>query len=327
MHVLPEELEAQLSACFRRAGASAVAARSTASALVHAEVDGQPGHGLSRVPSYLAQLRSGKVDGAADPSVQRLKPGLLRVDAVNGFAYPAVDAVLEPLASAARENGIAAACIFRSHHFGQAGFHAERLAEHGLVALAFTNSPKGIAFWGGRDAMLGTNPIAFAAPAEGRPPLVIDLSLSVVARGKVMAAQRRGEGIPEGWALDADGQPTTDPDAALAGSMMPLGGAKGAALAFMVEVLAAALTGSAFGFEASSLFSAEGEPPNLGHTMIAIDPKTASGGSFTERMTTLLGAAEETEGARIPGDRRLAARKSAKENGVFVSPEVLALLG
>jgi (2R)-3-sulfolactate dehydrogenase (NADP+) len=222
-------------------------ARSTATALVSAEADAQKGHGLSRIPSYAAQTRSGKVDGFATPSVDRPATALLRVNADSGFSYPAVDLACEQLGDIVRITGVAAACIYNSHHLGQAGAHAERLASQGLAAIVMSNSPKAISFWGGSEPMMGTNPIAFAVPQTGAEPLVIDLALSKVARGKILAAQRAGEKIPDTWALDSDGNPTDDPAAAMDGSMLAIGDAKGAALVLMVELLTAALTGSNFG--------------------------------------------------------------------------------
>ncbi len=313
-----EDARTLVRRAFESVGARPEAARSTAEALVAAEADGQKGHGLSRVASYAAQVKSGKVDGAAAPTVERRAPGALTVDAGGGFAYPAIDAAIEALTPLAAEQGVAAATIVRSHHFGQAGAHVERLATQGLVSFLFGNSPKGIAFWGSPRPMMGTNPIAFAAPAPGRAPIVIDLAMSVAARGKIVAAQKLGEPIPEGWALDADGRPTSDPGRALEGSMAPIAGAKGAALALMVEIMAAALTGGHFGFEASSLFTADGPPPNLGHTFLAIDPQRLAGDGFAARMGALLAAFEETPGARPPGDSRLARREKAVAQGLAV---------
>ena len=304
-----------------RSGASPEQAGPTARALVAAEGDGQGGHGLSRTPSYAAQLCTGKVAGGAEPTLQRLSPAAVRIDGGHGFAYPALDLAIEALAGSVSRMGVAVAAVHRSHHFGQAGAHVERLAERGLVALIFGNSPKAMAFHGGRPQRLGTNPIAFAAPLEGRPPLVIDLALSTVARGRIVAAQKAGRAIPEGWAVDATGAATTDPAAALEGALLPLGGAKGSALAMMVEVLAAALTGSAFGWEASSLFEGRGDPPDLGQMLIALDPNALSGGAFGARMAALAGAVAE-DGARLPGDRRLEARARAKARGL-PAPEAL----
>lgn len=291
----------------------------TARALVAAEADGQAGHGLSRVAPYALHARVGKVDGHARPQLAQLAAAALRVDAGHGFAYPAIDLALDALPALARSSGIAVAAIGRSHHFGQAGAHAERLAQQGLVSLVLGNTPKAMALWGGRAPMLGTNPLAFAAPLpDGRPPLVIDLALSVAARGKIVAAQKAGRPIPAEWAVDVQGQPTTNPDAALAGALSPIGGAKGAALALMVEVLAAAVTGSAFGWEASSMFDDRGGPPGVGHLLIALEPDALSSGGFMARMGVLLEAFAAEPGARLPGTRRLEARARAASEGLVV---------
>ena len=304
---------------------SATNARATARALVAAEADGQGGHGLSRVPAYALQARAGKVEGHAMPLVAQVAGSALRVDGGFGFAYPAIDAAIEALAPLAREQGIAVAALHRSHHFGQAGAHAERLAERGLVALVLGNSPKAMAFWGGRKAMLGTNPLAFAAPLPGgAAPLVIDLAMSVAARGKIVAAEKAGKTIPADWAVDAEGHPTTDAKAALAGTLLPIGGAKGGALALMIEILAAAVTGSAFGWEASSFFDDKGGPPNMGHVLIAIDAGPLSAGAFDDRMAALLDAIATEPGARLPGTRRLANRARAAAEGVTVAPALHA---
>jgi (2R)-3-sulfolactate dehydrogenase (NADP+) len=241
----------------QRCGTSASNADAVARALIAAESVGQAGHGLRRVPSYAAQALSGKVDGRATPTSCQARAGVLTVDACHGFAYPAVDLAVEWLTQTTPLQGIAVAGIKRSHHCGVAGVIVEKLADAGLVAMMFANTPAAMAPWGGRKALFGTNPIAFAAPrTDGQPAIVIDVSLSKVARGKIMAAGQRGEPIPEGWALDSKGQPTTDPQAALAGTMIPMGDAKGTALALMVELLAAGLVGAHFGHEASSFFTA-----------------------------------------------------------------------
>jgi len=294
-----------------------------ADALVAAEIDGQKGHGLSRVPSYAAQAKSGKVDGHATPTVTSAGRAGIRVDAAHGFAFPAFALAHDTLAQTVATTGIAAAAVFRSHHFGQAGYHVEKLAEKGLIGLVFGNSPQAIAPWGGTTPIFGTNPIAFAAPRRAEAPLVIDLSLAKVARGKVMVAKQKGETIPDDWALDADGNPTTDPDAALAGSMLPMGGAKGAALVLMVEILAAALTGAQFGFEASSFFDADGPPPAVGQFLLAIDPAGFSGGAFADRLEALLAAILAQEGTRIPGTKRLANRAKCAAEGLAVDAALL----
>ena len=298
-------------------------AKSVARALVGAEADGLKGHGLSRLPSYAAQAKVGKVDGFAQPVVTRPKPAIVAVDAAHGFAYPALGLAVGALPSVARTQGIAAAPIRRSHHCGAAGRPVERLAGEGLVALLFANTPAAIAPWGGAWGVFGTNPIAFACPLPGEPPIVVDLSLSKVARGNILAAKQRGERIPEGWALDEAGTPTTDPDAALRGTMLPAGDAKGTALALMVELLAAGLTGANYAAVASSFLDDKGGPPGTGQLILALDPEALGGADALARFGALARAIEERPGARLPGRRRLELRAKAQAEGLVIGDALL----
>jgi len=309
-----EELAREL---LRRCGAADGVAASVARGLVGAELLGEVGHGLRRLPSYAAQAATGKVDGRKAPRIRAAGGAVATIDAGNGFAFPALDMAVALLPALASEHGIAAAAICRSHHAGALGLPVERLAESGRLGLAFANTPAAIAPWGSGERRFGTNPVAFAAPAAGRPPLVVDLSLSRVARGKVLAARQRSEPIPEGWALDRDGRATTDPEAALSGSMLPVGGAKGAALAMMVELLAAGLTGARFGWEAESFLSPEGPPPGTGQLLLAIDPG-AFGGSLPQRAAALAAELEAMPGVRLPGSRRHEVRERVRREGVPV---------
>jgi (2R)-3-sulfolactate dehydrogenase (NADP+) len=310
------------AAALQRARTSAGNARSVARALVFAEADGLKGHGLSRLPMYARQAKIGKVDGNATPSLSKKRPALVAVDAAHGFAYPAIELAEAVLPDVARSEGVAAAAIRRSHHCGAAGHPVERLAGAGLVALMFVNTPAGIAPWGGSKAVLGTNPVAFACPLPNRAPLVIDLSLSKVARGNIMTAKQRGEKIPKGWALDEHGKPTTDPDAALRGTMIPAGDAKGTALALMVELLAAGLTGANFAADASSFLDDKGPPPGTGQLIVTFDPQ-AFGGEAVSRFAVLAQSIEDQPGARLPGARRLAARSKAQAEGLTISDALL----
>lgn len=290
-------------------------AGSVGDALVAAELAGQGGHGLRRVVAYCAQARAGKVDGFARSVATETRPGALAVDAAHGFAYPALDLAVEWLPDAARRQGIAMAGIRRSHHCGVAGVPVERLASRGVVALMFANAPASMAPWGGRRPLYGTDPIAFAAPVEGGDPVVVDISLSKVARGKIMAASQKGDPIPEGWALDKDGNATTDAKAALAGTMVPLGDAKGTALALMVELLCAGLTGANYAYEATSFFDAEGAPPGTGQMLIAIDP-TAFGPGALGRFAEMADAIAGNGDARLPGRRRQEIRTRLLRDGI-----------
>ncbi len=316
------EAEALVTETLTRCRTDAANAQSVARALVAAEAEGQKGHGLSRLPTYAAQAKIGKVDGAAKPALEWRRPAAAVVDAKNGFAYPAIDLALATLPQAAQKNGLAAAAITRSHHCGVVGHPVEHLAQAGLMALMFANTPAAIAPWGGAKAVFGTNPIAFACPLPGMSPIVVDLSLSKVARGNILAAKQKGEKIPDGWALDAQGKPTTDPSAALAGTMLPLGDAKGTALALMVELLAAGLTNAHFAADASSFLDAKGPPPGTGQLLIAFDP-AAFGGSL-DHFAALAASIAAQPGARLPGARRLAARAKAAREGITVTDALLA---
>ncbi|MCR4265464.1 Ldh family oxidoreductase [Nitratireductor sp. ZSWI3] len=307
----------------KRCRTEAENAASVARALVGAELAGQAGHGLRRMPSYCAQALSGKVDGMARPRSHAHRPGALTVDAAHGFAYPAIDLALDWLPDAARSQGIAMAGIHRSHHCGVAGLVVERLAESGLVAVLMANTPAAMAPWGGRRAVFGTDPIAFAAPLDGADPVVVDISLSKVARGKIMAAQQQGQPIPEGWALDADGNPTTDPDRALAGTMVPMGDAKGTALALMVEMLSAGLTGASYAYDATSFFDAEGAAPGTGQLIVAMDPEAFGPGAL-QRFAVLAGEIDTMQGARLPGRRRQQLKAELMRDGIAVDDALLA---
>lgn len=297
-----------------RSGASEPNAYSVAKALIAAEVDGIPSHGLSRLPYYADQTVSGKVNGKAVPVIKE-RGVIVNVDALEGFAFPAIQMGIPRLLACARKQGLGALSVRNSHHFGVAGHHVEAIAREGLVGLGFGNAPAAIAPWGGKQALFGTNPIAFAAPRKETAPVVLDLSVSCVARGKVMMAANRSEAIPEGWALDSEGRPTTDAASAMDGSMRPIGDAKGSALALMVEILAAGLSDSAFGYEASSLFNAEGEPPRLGQLFLAINPAHFSAGdAFVARVEALLSTMLGQQGVRLPGERRLKERSKFDGN-------------
>ncbi len=310
-----------------RAGANPVMAAATARALVYADAQGLASHGVSRVPQYATHLGNGRADGAAQPQVVRVKGGAVLVDARSGLAFPACALAVDEAIARAREFGVAFAGVTNSHHFGAAAYHLEPVGAAGLVGLAMGNSPAAMAVAGGRRPLLGTNPIAAVFPRRAAAPLLIDLSLSEVARGKLMVAAKEGKAIPLGWALDGDGQPTTDPKAGLEGSMLPLGGTKGAMLALVVELLVTALTGAAMGFEASSFFVDEGNRPRIGQAFLVIDPGALAGrDTYLARTEALIAEMSKDPGVRLPGDRRRALAAAASANGVDVPEALLAQL-
>ncbi|NMJ41164.1 Ldh family oxidoreductase [Roseomonas sp. JC162] len=317
------EAESLARAALAGAGASPEMAAATARALAAAEAAGQAGHGLSRVPQYAAFLKNGRADGAAMPRIVNERGGAVLVDARHGLAYPALALAEREAAWRARAHGVAFAGVTNSHHSGAMGLPVARLADQGLVALAFTNSPAAMPVPGGRRPLMGTNPVAAAFPRRGAPPIVIDMALSEVARGKIMVAAKEGRPIPEGWALDAEGRPTTDAKAALSGAMLAMGGTKGALLAMVVELLCVAMTGAAFGFEADSFFEDEGNRPRLGQALLVVDPGALAGADvFAQRMEAFLGAMTAEEGVRLPGSRRDALSARAATEGIEI-PDAL----
>jgi (2R)-3-sulfolactate dehydrogenase (NADP+) len=321
------DAETLACAALAHAGANPRMAALTAAALVAAEAEGQSGHGLSRVPQYAAFLRNGRADGGAEPVIRAERGGAVLVDACHGLAYPAVARAVDEAATRAAAHGITFAGITNSHHSGAMGLPVAALARRGFVALAFTNSPAAMPVPGGRRALRGTNPVAAAFPRRGADPLVIDMALSEVARGKIMVAAREGQPIPEGWALDATGNPTTDAKAALSGAMLAMGGTKGALLAVIVELLCCALTSAAFGFEADSFFAEEGNRPRLGQAIIAIDPGALTGrDAFLERVEALVEAMLADGGVRLPGSRRGVLAAAAAADGVEVPAMLFGLL-
>ncbi|MBA4175743.1 MAG: sulfolactate dehydrogenase [Leptothrix sp. (in: Bacteria)] len=321
------DVEARVAAALRAAGASGAMAEATAAALVLAEGQGLGSHGLSRVGQYATHLRNGRVNGAAVPRVLRRKGGALVVDAEEGLAFPACALAVQEAVAGAREHGIAVAGVVRSHHCGVVVDHLRAAAAAGFVGLGFANSPAAMPAAGGRHPVFGTNPVAAIFPRGAAEPLMIDLSLSEVARGKVMVAAKAGKPIPEGWALDAAGNPTTDAQAALAGSMLAIGAAtssKGAMLALVVELLVTALIGAHFGFEASSFFVDEGNRPGIGQAFIVIDPGALAGAAhYVERVDVLVAEMLQDNGVRLPGARRAALLRQAQADGLDVPDALL----
>jgi (2R)-3-sulfolactate dehydrogenase (NADP+) len=328
MKVPMAELQALVTQQLQNAGANAAMAQHTAQALVLAEAQGQSGHGLSRVGQYTMHLRNGRANGAAVPEVLRRRGGAILVDAQEGLAFGACALAVQEAVAAAHEFGISIVGVTRSHHCGVVVDHLRPVAQAGMVGLGFANSPAAMPAAGGKHPVFGTNPVAAIFPRAHGEPLMIDMSLSEVARGKLMVAAKEGRSIPAGWALDIDGQPTTDPQAGMAGSMLPVGAAssqKGAMLALVVELLATALIGGKFGFEASSFFVDEGNRPGIGQAFVVIDPGALAGSSsYLARVEVLIEEMQQDAAVRLPGARREALLRQAREQGIEVADTLLA---
>ena len=324
--ISPTALHALVSRALRASGANVTAAEAMAGAVVAAEMDGIPSHGVAYAPIYCEHVQCGKVNGDAKPEVQVQRAGTLRVNADCGFAHPAIDVGLSPLVAAAQRNGIAAMTITRSYNCGVLGHHTERLATSGLIGLGFTNAPASIAPVGAKRPVVGTNPFSLAVPdsSDGTAAILIDQSASVVAKSEVTAHKRRGETLPAGWALDADGNPTTDPDAALAGTMMPAGGSKGFNTGLMTELFAAVLAGAHLGIEASPFSGTVGGPPKTGQCFIAIDPGAFGDNDYAGGLSRLISAIQQEPEIRLPGARRLNNRSRHEKDGLQVDENLLA---
>ena len=308
-----------------RAGANHRMAEAAARHLVRAEAQGLPTHGLSRVPFYCGMLRGGRADGAAQPVMVAERAGACLIDNRDGLPYVSAQWAVEEAIQRARRNAIAFAGIRNSGHVGVLGIHVEAIAQAGMVGFGFTNSPAAMPPWGGKKPLFGTNPMAAAFPRPGKAPIIVDLALTTVVRGRIMMAMKRGERIPEGWALDRNGKPTTDPKEAIEhGSLFPIGGAKGAMLALVFELICAALTGAAIGPEADSFFSEEGNRPRIGQAFMAIDPGALAGmQTYWERTEAVVAAMLSDPEVRLPGARRFAAEESAKK-GIEVPDDLMA---
>jgi (2R)-3-sulfolactate dehydrogenase (NADP+) len=322
----PQDLFRLAKQALINAGAHETMAITAAQHLVQAEEQGLPTHGMSRVPFYCSMLRSGRADGRAKPSMCADKAAVCLIDNADGLPYESAAWAIEEVMQRARRNGIGFAGIRNSAHVGVLGIHLLKVAQAGMVGVAFTNSPAAIPAWGGKKALFGTDPVAFAFPRPGADPIVVDLALTTVTRGKIMVAMQKGERIPEGWALDRHGKPTTDPKEAIEqGSLFAIGGAKGAMLALAFELVCAALTGAAIGPEADSFFSEQGNKPRIGQAFLAIDPGALAGmDKYFERVETVVRTMLADEGVRLPGAKRFACERKLRAEGIEVADELVA---
>lgn len=297
------EIEEVTRAALVAHGAEGWIAGEVARAVREAESHGNRICGLYYLESYCQQLRSGRVKGDAEPEVSRPRPGAVVVDARLGFAQPAFARGLPESVAAARECGVASLAICHAHTCTSLGFFTEQIARQGLIALGMTNASPIVAPPGGKTRVIGTNPISFAVPdGQGGIAMLFDQSTTTVALGKITMAKAAGEKIPEGWAVDAEGTPTTDPEAALGGSLVSMGGYKGWGFGLMAELLAAGMTGSRAAPDIAPLKAPEGEPHDIGDYYLLIDPGMS--GAFHDRFARIAGMVAMDEGARIPGAGR-----------------------
>lgn len=320
---LDEVYETSLGVLLRR-GFSEPHAEAIARTIRAAEGDECHHHGLFRLSFYIAALEAGQASGDAVPTFADLAPGIIQIDAHRGFVPLSLERGEEPLAERAAQQGIAALAINNANNVGPLWPEVERLAARGLVAFAFTSTTATVAPWGGTRPLFGSNPIAFGWPRPGPHPLVFDQATSASARGEIQVRLRDGRELPEGWAIDAEGRPTTDPAAALAGAQLPFGGPKGSSIALMIELLAGPLIGDVLSYESSARDTAKTGSPCGGEFVIAIDPArcTASGNRAAQLVhgEELFRRILAQEGTRLPSDRRYAARARTATEGITIAP-------
>ena len=312
--------------CFTANGCDIDNAAALARTISFAERDGSASHGLFRLPGYIASLRSGKVDGCAQPTVERISPSVIRVDGKRGYAPLALERGRAALIEAAKENGIAAMALINVHHFAALWVEVEPIAEAGCCAMAFTTYKPAVVPAGAKQPLFGTNPMCFGWPRGDQPPMVFDQASASMARGEVMIAARDGHDVPLGTGVDADGNPTTEPQKIIdGGALLPFGGHKGSTIAMMIELLVAGMTGMDFSFEAQKNDNNDGGPPNGGEFMLAIDPnRFGDADNWLQHSESFLERLAGMEGAHMPGNRRYANRAKSAAEGIAVSDALLA---
>ena len=301
-----------------------------AEALVEADLRGIHSHGVTRVPIYTERLARGLFNPRPNVCVVRQGPSVVSIDGDNGMGAVVGRRAVAAAVDVVAETGCAAVGVRNSNHFGIAALYAEQLVAHGFIALVCSNAPPTMAPHGGRSALFGTNPLAFGVPTPGERQILADMATSIVARGKIILAQQRGEEIPLGWALDPDGRPTKDAATALNGVVLPFGGAKGSAIALLVDILAAVMTGAGFGTDLPDFYNDLDRPGNLGHFLLAIDPaRFGERDRFLERLGRYIGMigdcppADGFERVELPGEVEAGLRRKHLSSGVPLSQDIL----
>ena len=320
------EIEELAQDCLVANGCNNENANAVARTIAAAERDGCASHGLFRLPGYIASLRSGKVNGKANPTVARISPSVIKVEGDHGYAPLALERGRQALIEAAQENGIAAMALVNVHHFAALWAEVEPIAEAGCCAMAFTTYKPAVVPAGAKQPLFGTNPMCFGWPRGDQPPMVFDQASASMARGEVMIAARDGHEVPLGTGVDAEGNPTTDPAKIIeGGALLPFGGHKGSTIAMMIELLVAGLTGMDFSYEAQVNDNNDGGPPNGGEFMLAIDPRRfGDADNWLQHSEAFLARLTGMEGAHMPGNRRYANRARSAAEGIVVSDTLLA---
>ncbi|KAF2255172.1 Malate/L-lactate dehydrogenase [Trematosphaeria pertusa] len=275
-------------------------AETMADALVQADLRGVDTHGINRLSGYIDRVRTGVLDPSPDLAFVMKTPVIAHLDAKNTFGMVAASLAIDKASAIADTYGIGLVAVKHSNHYGMAATYLLRAMKRGFAAIAFTNAARSMPAWGSKEPLLGTSPFAVGVPGGEMGDFVLDMSPSVAARGKIRKAARRGEKIPEGYALDAEGKPTTDPEAALEGTVLPIGGPKGSGLAMMMDIFGGVISGAAFAGGVNDQYKNLKEPQNVGHWFIVFRPDVFLAGGAEElraRMDTLMRTVRQSEKA------------------------------
>jgi LDH2 family malate/lactate/ureidoglycolate dehydrogenase len=308
-------------------------AEDAARILVTGELMGHATHGVLRLESYGERLRSGAMDARARIAVEQAAPAIVRIDGANALGPLVGLKALREAMARARSHGVGIAFARNSNHFGAIAPYCLMAAEEGFASMIGSNASTTIAPTGGAETKLGNNPLGFGAPRPGGRPVILDMAMSVAARGKIRAALARGERIPDTWATDRQGRATTDPEAALDGFLLPFGGHKGYGLALVVDLLAGVLSGAAYLTHVNSWLDDPGKPGNLGHFFVLIDTRVLGSGEWlAERMADFEAIVHGTPRAdpavpvRLPGEIELDRLERHRREGVAMDPALVARL-
>jgi LDH2 family malate/lactate/ureidoglycolate dehydrogenase len=301
--------------------------------LVRADLRGVDSHGIIRLPGYLSRVRQGLVNPRPNIEIKRVTPVAAQADGQNGFGFVVATRAMAEAIAIARTFGVGIVSTRRSTHFGMAANYVLQAIEAGFVSLVFTNASRAMPPWGGREPLLGTSPIAAGAPGGKFVPFVLDMSPAVAARGKIRRAARRGESIPFGYALDAEGHPTTDPVAALQGVVLPVGGAKGSGLAMLMDIFGGILSGAAYAGDVGNQDKDYDRPQNVGHFFLAMRPDLfISETEYRDRMDTLVQRVHDSPKAEgfseilLPGEPEMREEEARRKNGIPYNAKEIAIL-
>jgi len=333
MRFRPQTLERFATDLLVQLGLPEEDAALTAKALVQADLDGVETHGLGRLPNYVARLQKGLVNPKPHMTFVRQLGATALLDADNGMGQVAAARAMGEAIRLAKQFGTGWVAVRNSNHFGTTSFYCDMAVAANMIGFALSNTPPGMAPYGGREALLGTNPIGIGIPAGKATPISVDMATSAAARGHVLKAKREGKSIPLGWAIDRDGAPTTDPNAALGGALLPMAGAKGYGLALAVEALCGVLAGAGVGREIPSFFDDWERPSNVGHLLGAINIATlADPAEFARRTDQLIHQIKDVPPAAghdavlIPGERRARSAVQRRSAGVPLTAAVVQQL-